>query len=331
MRPNHLRRRDFITLLGGTAVAWPLAARAQQPAMPVVGFLHSGLPEPIAPLVAAFRNGLSEMGYVEGRNITIDYRWAEGRYDRLAGLAAELVHRQVAVILGGGPPAALAAKAATTTIPVVFVSGDDPVKSGLVAALNRPEANVTGVSAFTGQLGAKQLGFLRELLPNAAVVALLVNPNNPLTERVTKDVQAAAASTGHRIHIVAANSENDFGRAFVMIDEIAANAVIVGADPFFWSRRDQLVALTARHAIPAIFELREFAAVGGLMSYGASIADGYRQAGIYTGRILRGTKPSDLPVLQPIKFEFVINLNTAKALGLTFPPGLLAIADEVIE
>jgi putative tryptophan/tyrosine transport system substrate-binding protein len=328
---SYIGRRKFLATLGGAAAAWPLTARAQQPAMPVVGFLHSGLPEPIAPLVAAFRNGLSEMGYVEGRNITIDYRWAEGRYDRLAGLAAELVHRQVAVILGGGPPAALAAKAATTTIPVVFVSGDDPVKSGLVAALNRPEANVTGVSAFTGQLGAKQLGFLRELLPNAAVVALLVNPNNPLTERVTKDVQAAAASTGHRIHVVAANSENDFGRAFVMIDEIAANAVIVGADPFFWSRRDQLVALTARHAIPAIFELREFAAVGGLMSYGASIADGYRQAGIYTGRILRGTKPSDLPVLQPIKFEFVINLNTAKALGLTFPPGLLAIADEVIE
>jgi putative ABC transport system substrate-binding protein len=325
-----MQRRVFITLLGA-ATAWPFAAHAQQPTMPVIGFLHSGSPKPNINLVTAFRDGLNEAGYVDDKNVAIEFLWAGGRYDRLPELAADLVLRKVAVIFGAGPPAARAARSATTTIPIVFVSGDDPVKSGLVASLNRPGGNVTGVALFTGQLGAKQLGLLRELLPKAALVAVLVNPNNPLTEAVTTDVRAAAALTGHQIQIVNASDEGEIDKAFATLKELHADALIVGADPYFFARNDQLVALAARYAVPAFYELREFAVNGGLMSYGASITDEYRRAGAYAGQILKGAKPADLPVLQPTKFELVINLKTAKALGLTLSPGLLAIADDVIE
>jgi putative ABC transport system substrate-binding protein len=326
-----MQRREFITLLGGTA-AWPLVARAQQPALPVIGFLHAGAPAPQANSVAAFRKGLGEAGYVEGRNVAIEYRWAEGQYDRLAGLAADLARRQVAVIFGGGPPAAAAAKAATTTIPIVFTSGDDPVKSGLVESLNRPGGNVTGVYLFLTGLEARKLGLLRELVPQVKMIAALINPNNSSApETQSRDLQAAARTIGLQIQIFNASSERDIAAAFASIAQLRAGALLVGADVFFSNQREQIVALTARHAIPAIYELREFAAAGGLMSYGTSLADGYRQAGIYTGRALRGDKPADMPVVQPTKFEFVINLKTAKTLGLEFPPGMLAIADEVIE
>jgi len=325
-----MNRRVLIKLIAATT-ALPLAARAQQPSLPVIGFLHSGSPKPNINLVTAFRDGLSEAGYVEDKNVAIEYLWAGGRYDRLQGLAADLVLRKVAVIFGAGPPAAHAARLATTTIPIVFVSGDDPVKSGLVVSLNRPGGNVTGVALFTGQLGAKQLGLLRELLPKAALVAVLVNPNNPLTNAVTMDVQAAAAVTGYQIEIVNASDEGEIDKAFATLKELHADALIVGADPYFFARNDQLVALAARYAIPAFYELREFAANGGLMSYGASITDGYRRAGAYAGQILRGARPADLPVLQPTKFELVINLKTAKSLGLEFPATLLGSADEVME
>jgi putative ABC transport system substrate-binding protein len=323
-------RRNFITRLSGTAV-WPFAARAQQPTMPVVGILHSGSPGPNIDLIAAFRNGLNEAGYVEGKNVAIEYRWAEGQYDRLPALAADLVRRQVAVIFGAAPPAAVAAKAATTTVPIVFVSGADPVQSGLVVSLSHPGGNITGIAIFTGQLGAKQLGLLREFLPKAAVVAMLVNPSNPLTEAAIADVQAAAMLTGHQIRIVKASNEDEIDKVFATLAGLHADALIVGADPFFFTRRDQLVALAARYAVPAFYEIREFVVSGGLMSYGASITDGYRNAGVYAGQILKGAKPADLPVLQPTKFELVINLKTVGALGLTVPPLLLATFDEVIE
>jgi ABC-type uncharacterized transport system substrate-binding protein len=325
-----MRRRKFIVLFG-SGLAWPLVARAQQPPMPVVGFLHSGSAQPNVNLVTAFRNGLNESGYVIDKNVAIEFLWAGGRYDRLTELAADLVRHKVAVIFGAGPPAAHAASAATRTIPVVFVTGEDPVKSGLVASLNHPGGNVTGAAILTGQLGAKQLGLLRELLPKAALVAILVNPNNPLTEAIITDVRAAATVTGHQIQVVNASDEGEIDKAFATLKELHADAVIVGADPYFFARNEQLVALAARYMFPAIFEFREFAANGGLMSYGASIMDGYRRAGVYAGQILKGAKPADLPVLQPTKFELVINLKTVKTLGLTVSPGLLAIADEVIE
>jgi putative ABC transport system substrate-binding protein len=300
--------------------------------MPVVGFLHSASPESNAHLVAAFRQGLSESGYVEGRNIAIEYRWAENHYDRLPGLTADLIAKRVALILAaGGTVTPLAAKAATATVPIVFVIGADPVKADLVASLNRPAANITGVSLITHLLITKRVELLRELLPAADVIGLLVNSNNPNAEIRSRDVQGAARALGRRIHVLYAGDERQIDAAFAKLAEQRIGALLVQSDPFFTTQRDQFVALAARHAVPTIYEQREYAAAGGLMSYGASQADGYRQAGAYAGRILKGEKPIDLPVMQPTKFEFVLNLKTAKALGLDVPPTLLATADEVIE
>jgi putative ABC transport system substrate-binding protein len=326
-----MRRREFVTLLGGAA-AWPLTARAQQTAMPVIGFLSSASPQSYAHEVAAFRQGLKEVGHVEGQSIAIEYRWAEGQYERLPLLAAELVRRQVAVIATTSTPAAFAAKAATTTIPIVFEIGFDPVALGLVASLNRPGSNLTGVTNLSVEVGLKQLGLLHEMVPAATTVALLVNPTDrALAEVVTRDAQLAAGKLGLQLHVLHASTERDFDTVFATLAQLRAGALMIGTDSFFISRSEQLAALAVRHAIPAGFYFREFVAAGGLMSYGGSFTDAHRLAGVYVGRILKGAKPTDLPILQPTKFELAINLKAAKALGLTVPQTLLATADEVIE
>jgi putative tryptophan/tyrosine transport system substrate-binding protein len=327
-----MRRRDFIKGIAGTATTWPLAARAQQAAMPVVGFLGTTAANDFTDRVAAFREGLMDFGYVEGQNVVIEYRWPEGNYDRLATLAADLVRRQVAVIAAvGGEPSALAAKAATATIPIVFSIGGDPVRLGLVANLNRPGGNITGVNFFQSELGAKRLGLLHELLPKASAIGMLVNPTFADAETYVRDAEAAALPLGLQIHAVRASTTDDFDPAFAALAQQKVDALLLANDALFTGERRKLIALAARYAIPAVYFWREFAVDGGLMSYSSSLAQAYRQVGIYTGKILNGAKPADLPVLQPTKFLFVINLKTAKTLGLTFPPGLLAIADEVIE
>ncbi len=326
-----MRRRELILLLGGAATAWPLVARAQQKAMPVIGYLGTNSPGPVASPLAAFRQGLSETGYVEGQNLAIEYRWAEGSYDRLPALAADLVGRKVDVIFAASTVAALAAKNATSTIPIVFFSGGDPVADGLITSLARPGGNLTGFSNLTAELNPKRLELLSELVPQARVIALLFNPNNPGTERIIRDIEEAARAKGVQLPILKAATESEIDAAFATLVELHAGALFVGGDPFFNSRREQLVALASRHAVPAIYERREFVAAGGLISYGPSLTAAFRLIGTYAGKILKGAKPADLPVQQPTKFELVVNLKTAKALGLTLPQSMLMRADEVIE
>ena len=327
-----MKRRAFITLLGGAAAAWPVAARAQQPSMPVIGFLNSASPEPYARMVAAFRQGLNEKGYVAGQSVAIEYRWAEGRYDRVPEMAGELVRRQVAVIAATGTPAMLAAKAATTAIPIVFTTGTDPVQLGVVTSLNRPGGNVTGVTTLNVEVAPKRLELARELIPGTSTVAVLINRTNPETETELRIMQTAASALGLQLHVLDASTEHDFDTIFAALHQTPARVlVIAGADPFLISRSEQLAELTVRHAVPAIFQFREFVAAGGLISYGGSVTDAYRQAGIYAGRILKGEKPGELPVQQATKVELFVNLKTARTLGLTVPTALLVRADEVIE
>ena len=326
------RRRQFITLLGGAAAAWPLAARAQQRTFPVIGLLSSRSLAVDTPLIALIRQGLNETGIIEGQNVTIDYRWADGQYDRLAGLAAALVRQHVAVIVTiGGEPSALAAKAATATIPIVFVGGSDLVRSGIVTSLHRPGGNITGVSTFIAEMEPKRLGLLRELRPHATTTAALVDPAYFQSEIQISDIQTAARSVGQDINILNARTIREIDAAFGTLAQMHADTLLVAADPLFFTRVTQLVVLSARHAIPTLYSRREFAAAGGLMSYGANQDDSYRLLGVYAARILKGEKPGDLPVQLPTKFELVINLSTANALGLEIPPTLLARADEVIE
>ncbi len=324
-----MRRREFLSVLG-SAAAWPLAARAQQPAMPVVGLFHVGSSDRFGHLVTAFRRGLAEVDLVEGRNVAIEYGWGEGQPDRLPALAADLMRRQVSVI-AGNYIATAAARRIAPTLPIVFVTGDDPVKLGFVESLNRPGGNTTGVYIFTAELEAKRLGLLRDLVPQATTFAVLVDPNYSTTDAQVRDVQKASARLGVQLVVARANSERDIDAAFATFVQQRAAALLVGASPFFNNRRDQLVALAARHKLPATYESREFAAAGGLVSYGNSITDAYRQAGVYAGRIVKGAKPADLPVIQPSKFELVINLKAAKALGVAISGNLLTLADEVIE
>jgi putative ABC transport system substrate-binding protein len=326
-----MKRREFITLLGGAA-AWPLAARAQQAAVPVLGFLNSGLPGEWTRALAAFRRGLEETGFIEARNVAIEFRWAEGHYHRLPELAADLVSRRVAVLVAtGGSTTSRAAKAASSTIPIVFTSGTDPVQEGLVESINRPGGNATGVTLLTSLLTAKRLEILREVVPKASVIGVLLNPDGATAQEQLEEVEKAARALDQRVEILNAGSEREIDTAFATITEKKIGALIVGADPFFVVRTDQLVGLAARHAIPAIYEWREFAEAGGLMSYGSDRSEAYRQVGKYAGRILKGEKPADLPVMQVTKIDFVLNLKTARALGLTISLPLLGRADEVLE
>jgi putative ABC transport system substrate-binding protein len=330
-----MRRRELVKLIGGAAatssVCWPLPLRAQQP-MPVIGYLSGRSPDDTAHLLAAFRKGLGEQGFVEGRNVTIEYRWALGQYDRLPAMAAELVRRPVTVLAStGGEPAAQAAKAATSAIPIVFAIGGDPIQQGFVTSFNRPDGNATGITLLTNTMEPKRLGLLRELVPQASTIGVLLNPTFPPAASQLSDVQAAARAIDLQVQVLRASTDREIDAAFETVARQRILALSVAADPFFDTRRDKLVALAARHAVPTMYQFREFAAAGGLVSYGIDPADIYRQVGAYTGRLRKGTKPADLPVLQPTKFEFVINLKTAKALGLEVPPGVSARADEVIE
>jgi putative ABC transport system substrate-binding protein len=329
---DRLRRRDFITLLGGAAIAWPLAARAQQPALPVIGYLGAQSPAAFASRVAAFRQGLGEVGYVEGRNVTIEFRWAEGQHDKLPALAADLVARQVAVIVApGGAPAALAAKSATKTIPIVFEMGADPIAIGLVGNLNRPEGNITGISSLNVEVTPKRLEILRDLIPTATAVAVLVNPTSPTADQQVKSLQEPARALGLQLHILHASVERDFDGVFESLAQLRPGGLVIASDTFFATHSERLAALTVRHKLPTIQQSRDFALAGGLMSYGGSFVESHRQAGIYTGRILKGDKPADLSIQQVTKVELFINLKAAKAIGVSFPLLLIGRADQVIE